>query len=286
MWYIISLVSGFLMATADALSKKESVRTSAIVMSWIREFYALPFLLPILFFIDIPTLDHTFWIVLAVCVLMDLVTTFLYMRAIQIAPLSLTIPYLGISPLFLLIIPTVFLGETLSAVGIIGVILVSIGTYSLQIDRAKYGILEPWLVIFKNRGSLFMFIVAVCYAVTATLGKIAIQHSSPLFFSTIYFLLLAIGFTPFALASTHGKIKPLFNYSVPRLKIGLSMALMAICHFTAIGMIQVAYMISLKRLSLMFAIIYGWWWFKEKNIKERLVGGIIILAGAACIAFA
>ena len=61
---------------------------------------------------------------------------------------------------------------------------------------------------------------------------------------------------------------------------------MAITHFSAIGMIQVAYMISIKRLGLLFAIMYGWLWFKESNILERLSGGIIIIAGAVCIAFA
>jgi len=286
MWYIISLLSGFFMATADVFTKKESSRTQAIVLSWIREAYALPFLLPILIFIDIPPIDWIFVGAMAICVIIDLISTFLYMRALQIAPLSLTVPYLGLTPLFLLVIPTLVLGETLSLAGILGVILISIGTYLLQIDRAKYGLFEPWLTIFKNRGSLYMFIVAVCYAVTATFGKLAIQHSSPLFFAIVYFFLLAVGFTPFALISCKGKIKPLFQFPMKRIQIGLAMALMAICHFTAIGMIQVAYMISLKRLSLLFAILYGWWFFNEKNIQARLVGGTIIIVGAVCIAFA
>jgi uncharacterized membrane protein len=223
---------------------------------------------------------------MAICVIIDLISTFLYMRALQIAPLSLTVPYLGLTPLFLLVIPTLVLGETLSLAGILGVILISIGTYLLQIDRAKYGLFEPWLTIFKNRGSLYMFIVAVCYAVTATFGKLAIQHSSPLFFAIVYFFLLAVGFTPFTLISCKGKIKPLFQFQMKRIQIGLAMALMAVCHFTAIGMIQVAYMISLKRLSLLFAILYGWWFFNEKNIRARLIGGTIIIIGAVCIAFA
>jgi len=286
MWYFIALLSGFFMATADAFSKKMAGRTSALQLAWIREAYALPFLLPILFFIKIPALDETFWIAMAVCVVMDMITTLLYMRAIQIAPLSLTVPYLGLTPLFLLLIPTLVLGESLSVTGIFGVILISIGTYTLQIDRAKHGWLEPWLAIFRNRGSLYMLIVAICYAVTATIGKLAIQHSSPLFFTIIYFSLLAVGYTPFVLIGTKGKLAPLAGAPVGFLKIGLAMALMAVTHFSAIGMIQVAYMISIKRLSLLFAILYGLFWFREQNLKERLAGGLIIIAGATCIAFA
>lgn len=286
MWYFISVLSGFFFATADALSKKEATRTPAIVLAWVREFYALPFLLPLLFFIEIPEIQPGFWSAMTLLVILDLITTFLYMRAIQIAPLSLTIPYLGLTPIFLLLVPVVVLGETLSIVGIIGVVLVSFGTYILQIDRAKYGILEPWLAIIRNRGSLYMLIVALLYSVTATYGKVAIIKSSPLFMTIIYFSLLALGFSLMLLFTERKNYGILFKFPVPKLKIGLAMALMAVAHFSAIGMIQVAYMISIKRLSLLFAIIYGAVLFKENNLRERLLGGIIILSGATCIAFA
>jgi len=286
MWYCIALLSGLLMATADAFSKKESARTSAIGIAWVREAYAIPLLLPLFFFIEIPALDTTFWLALCACVLLDMLTTFLYMRALQIAPLSLTIPYLGLTPLFLLIIPSVVLGESLSAIGIVGVVLVALGTYLLQIGRIREGWLQPWLAVFKNKGSLYMLIVALCYAVTATLGKLAIQHSSPLLFTAIYFLLLAAGLTPFALRSGQWKMRTLIAHPGSYLRIGLTMGLMAVCHFTAINRIPVAYMISIKRLSLIFAILYGWLWFRESDIRHRLTGGLIILAGATCIAFA
>ncbi|MBU0712380.1 DMT family transporter [bacterium] len=286
MWYIIAILSGFFFASADALSKRESQRTPAIVLAWVREFYALPFLLLLLFFIDIPDLKPGFWSAILICVAIDLLTTFLYMRAIQIAPLSLTVPYLGLTPIFLLLIPTIVLGERLTGIGIIGVILVSAGTYTLQIDRVKYGIFEPWLAIFKNRGSLYMFCVAILYSVTATYGKVAIIKSSPLFMTILYFSLLAAGFTLIVLFTERNNYKTLFEHPVQKLSIGLAMALMAITHFTAIGMIQVAYMISIKRLSLLFAIIYGALLFKETNLKERLLGGLFIIAGAAFIAFA
>jgi len=286
MWYLISILSGFFFASADALSKKVSGKIPAIVLAWVREAYALPFLLPILLFIEIPALDRTFWLAIAICVLLDLGTTFLYMRAIQIAPLSLTVPYLGLTPIFLLIIPKLVLGETLSLLGIIGVILISIGTYTLQIDRAKHGFFEPWLAIFKNRGSLYMFIVAVAYAVTSTFGKVAIQHSSPLFMTIVYFSLLGLGFVPIVLITTRGKLRVLVQYPVAYFGIGAAMAAMAVTHFTAISMIQIAYMISIKRLSLLFAILYGWILFKEENIRGRVAGGLIIIAGATLIAFA
>ncbi len=286
MWYLITVLSGFSFATADALSKKESRYMSSIHLAWVREAFALPFLLPILFFIDIPKLDAVFWIAMIICVGMDLVTTILYMKAIKIAPLSLTIPYMGLTPIFTMIISYFVLGETTSVLGILGIALISVGAYILQIDRAKYGFFEPIKAIFKNKGSLYMLIVSMAYAITANIGKVAIQHSSPLFMCIIYFTLLAIAFQPIVIISKgrhHYKLEKRYSQ---KLMIGFAMALMAVSHFTAISMINVAYMISIKRISLLFAILYGWLFFKEQNIKERLFGGVIIIIGAAVIAIA
>ncbi len=286
MWYLITVLSGFSFATADTFSKQESKFMTTIHLSWVREAYALPFLLPLLFFIQIPEVDAIFWWAILGCIVLDLITTILYMKAIKIAPLSLTIPYMGLTPVFSLLISFLILGETVSLLGLIGVLLISFGAYILQIDRAKFGLWEPIIAIFKNKGSFFMLIVSFAYAITANLGKIAIIHSTPLFMCIIYFSGLALAFTP--LVMTAGKTPParMFKRSAGKFKIGLAMAIMAITHFSAISMINVAYMISIKRLSLLFAILYGWLVFKETNIRERLLGGMIIIAGAAFIAFA
>lgn len=280
------MLSGFSFATADAFSKIESKYMSTIHLSWVRQAYALPFLLPLLFFIKIPEVDAVFWWAILACVILDLVTTILYMKAIKIAPLSLTIPYMGLTPLFSLLISYFVLGETTSVTGLIGIALISFGAYILQIDRAKYGLMEPILAIFRNKGSLYMLIVSFSYSITANLGKVAIIHSSPLFMAIIYFSGLTLAFTPLVLTIGKTSPKKIFSKSGGKFKIGLAMAIMAITHFSAISMINVAYMISIKRLSLIFAILYGWLVFGEKNIKERLLGGIIIIAGAAFIAFA
>jgi drug/metabolite transporter (DMT)-like permease len=50
-------------------------------------------------------------------------------------------------------------------------------------------------------------------------------------------------------------------------------------------MVEAAYMVSVKRMSLLFGILYGAWWFKEKGIGERLFGAIIMLAGVFLIGF-
>jgi drug/metabolite transporter (DMT)-like permease len=54
----------------------------------------------------------------------------------------------------------------------------------------------------------------------------------------------------------------------------------------AIAQVEAAYMIAVKRLSLLFGVLYGAWWFGEENIRERLAGAAIMIAGVFLIRWA
>jgi len=42
-------------------------------------------------------------------------------------------------------------------------------------------------------------------------------------------------------------------------------------------------MISVKRCSLLFSVIYGWVLFREIRISERLIGSALMIAGVVAI---
>jgi uncharacterized membrane protein len=57
---------------------------------------------------------------------------------------------------------------------------------------------------------------------------------------------------------------------------------MIITRLKAISLIEVSYMVSVKRLSILFGVIYGVM-FKETNIKERLLGATVMVLGIIMI---
>lgn len=61
-----------------------------------------------------------------------LFSKFLYMRALAASPLSLTIPYLALTPVYLVGIAYVVLGELPSPSGLAGVVVVALGGYLLN----------------------------------------------------------------------------------------------------------------------------------------------------------
>jgi drug/metabolite transporter (DMT)-like permease len=283
-WFFYSLGSAFSLATADALSKKALENESLYVIAWVRFAYCTPFLFILLYMDGIPEIDITFWYTILALLPFEIIATILYIQAIKISPLSLTIPFLSLTPVFLILTSWIILGEIPDRYGLIGILLVSFGGYVLNIHTTQKGLLEPIRAILSEKGSVYMIIVAFIYSITSSLGKVAIQHSSPAFFGAAYFFILTVVFTPLVISEKKASyITQLFTLSWKYWIIGFFFSLMVISHCIAIRLIDVAYMISIKRLSLIFSVIYGKIMFKEENIKERLAGSIIMVIGVIFI---
>jgi len=58
---------------------------------------------------------------------------------------------------------------------------------------------------------------------------------------------------------------------------------MIISHMFAINIANVAYMISVKRMSLFFSILYGYIMLREERIGERTAGTVLMFAGFVLI---
>lgn len=280
-WVLFALTTALALSTADALSKRALRTTDELVIVWVREGYALPFLALAFLFVPVPELDAAFWLTVAALLPLEIISLVLYIKAIRLSPLSLTIPFLALSPVFIIFIAFAFLGELPDRSGIIGIVLIAAGAYTLNASASRNGVLGPLKAVLKEPGSVLMLAVAVIYSVTSTLGKVAVQHSSPVFFGFFYPFTLTVVLTAFL--GLKGNLRGVFSRPATFIPIGLCTSAMVLTHFIAISMTQVAYMIAVKRMSLVFSVIYGWLLFKEEKIKERLAGSALMLAGVVMI---
>lgn len=280
-WVVLSLVTALSLSTADALSKRALAESDELVIIWVREGYALPFLAISFFFVPLPSLDAVFWMTLAAMVPLELMALVLYVKAIKLSPLSLSIPFMALSPVFIIFIAFVFLGEWPTTQGIYGIVLIVLGAYLLNARISGASFLGPIRAIIKEPGSMLMIAVALIYSVTSTLGKVAMQHSSPIFFGFFYPFILTVCLTVYV--ASKGKLSLVFSKPATFIPIGLCTAVMIMTHFLAMSLTQVAYMISVKRTNLVFSVIYGKLLFNEENIRQRLIGAFVMVAGVVLI---
>ena len=285
LWLILSVFSGLFQSIRDLFSKKELQSLDEYVVSFSMSFFSLPFLLPLLFFTEIPNLDVTFWfLVLAIGCLFS-TASILYLKAIKISPLSLSVPMLAFTPLLLLITSPLMLGEFPSSLGLIGVLLIVAGTYALSIKDVREGYLAPFRALIKEKGPLIMLFVAVLFSIGANLIKIGIQQSSPLIFPAILNASTSALLLPVMLIKTKKAAEKIRNNFVVLFIIGLFGGLMSICAQTAMQLGIVPYVISVKRTNIIFSTSYGYLFFKEKRMMERFTGAIIMFFGILLISF-
>lgn len=281
-WMPLALLSAFFQATTDALTKKSLGGADYYMVAWLRNVLSVPFMLAVVIVAPFPHLDRTFFLTVCAMLPLEVVGTILYTKAIRLSPLSLTMPFMALTPVWLLLTSFPLLGEVPSRAGVVGVLILAVGAYLLNAHKLKDGgPLAPIRAIYHEKGSMIMLAVSGVYALTCDLSKIAVQHSSPLFFSAFYQVAFSLVFTPITLGRSKcplSAMKPQFS---KHLAMGAALAATGIFQNLAILQSQVSYVIAVKRTSLLFAIGFGYLMFSEKNMRARLFGSCVMLAGLA-----
>ena len=282
LWLPLTVLSAFCLATSDAFTKKALPGHNEYLVSWLRILPALPFFLITLYFVSIPPLHPDFYRCILISLPLEACTIVLYTKALKLSPLNLTLPLLSLTPLLLLVVPFLLLGERISPGGGAGILLIAAGGYLLNGKRGQGGLLAPFRAIFAERGSLCMLCVAAIYSITATLGKRAIAASSPIFFAACYIPLLVLVISPVALYMGKGELRQMARNGTIRAAAlpALFYVIQAVTHVYAINLTNVAYMIAVKRLSLLFGVLYGRCLFQERG---GVVPTLIMLAGVFLI---
>lgn len=282
-WFFLSLATALAVASCDTGVKKWFSHLNPFEMTLLPMLYGAPLMVISLLWIETPPVDSEFYALFAASIPLTMVPMVLYMKAIKTSPMSLAVPFLAFTPVFIIGTGYLFLGEQVDRWGVAGIITVCAGGYVLNITAKDKTVFDPLLAVFRETGSWLMLIVSFLFSLSSVIGKKAILHSSPLFFQTTFFIALTL--TMILVFGLFRKIRVRsFAQSPARAGlIGILMFIHILCHGLAISMTKAAYMMSIKRLSIVFGVIYGGLVFREENIRNRLAGAALMFAGAAVI---
>lgn len=282
-WFVFSILTALSESCKDVFSKKGLANIDEYVIAWALRFFALPFLLPILFFIKIPPLGQEFWIALVVGAGLNAVCTILYMKAIKQSALSLTVPLVALTPMFLLLTSPFMIGEFPDLSGVAGIVLIVIGSYVLNFTASSRGYFAPFRGLLQESGPRLMLITAFLWSITANCDKIGMQNSSPLFWSITATSGMAIFLIPIMLYKSPRALQQIPLVYKKLLPIGFFCALTVIFQMLAVSLTLVAHVIAIKRTSTVMSVLWGFFIFKETGFKERLLGASIMISGVLLI---
>lgn len=282
-WFTFAFLTALFVAVHDTWVKKWFSYLTAYEMFVFPLFYSLPLIIISFLFVSVPPLDRVFYITFLISLPLNAVPFFMYIKAIKISPLSLTVPYLAFTPVFMIATGFLMLKEIPDTWGIAGIAAVCIGSYVLNIDLQNRSFIDPLKAVFRETGSWMMLIVSFIFSISAVLGKLAILHSSVLFFQMSFFAVLNLLIIIIFLVFGKIRLKTFVEQPVKGMVAGVLLYCHIFFHGYGISMTKAAYMMSVKRLSIVFGVIFGGLVFYEENFLMRFLGAMLMFSGAVVI---
>lgn len=281
MWIIFTILSAFLDSLKVLFGKKGTNRLDHFVVAWSQWVFALILLIPLLFISKPSIPPDSFWPILIMSGLINTVSTILFWKTVGRSDISLVLPIASSFPILLLITSPIITHEFPSIFGVIGVIATIAGTYLLNLSKRVKGIWEPFKRIISDSGLRPIFIVIILWSIASNLDKIAVQRSSPLFYITTLHIFVTI--TLFPLIIIRKQLKNVFSSPLKLLPIGVASGSSLALQMFALSGAIVPYVLTVKRLNVFFSIIWGSIFFHEKQIRERLIGAMVMIIGVVIV---
>lgn len=238
----------------------------------------------------LPHLNHLFWTAVCVSGLINIVTSYLYNRSIQISTLSATVPFLSFTPAFLVVVAFVLLGEMPTTWGIIGISLAVLGGYWLLGSKADHISKGDTVSNFNvSQGSTYMILVAFLWSVSNAFDKIGVQNSSPLVFGAAIQIIVAVG--SYVLQrlriGTYELMQPIgMEQRIPWPYVVLAGVTSVISYYinlVATQNLEVSYVIAIKRSGCIWSVLLGKLFFKERNLRQKIPSILLMVVGVMCI---
>jgi drug/metabolite transporter (DMT)-like permease len=130
-----------------------------------------------------------------------------------------------------------------------------------------------------------MLTAASIYAFTGIFSRAPLEHLPPVFLGALYFSL--VGVTALIALDPRGRTLRQLPWHNRWLWASTGwMGLMILTHFVALVGVETAYMLAVKRTSLLWGIVLEALWLGEPHLRRNLLAGGVMVAGVGLIALA
>ncbi len=285
-WFINAVLCALFYGLQSAYVKKMMDRTHFFLITWSMALYSVPILVAALVWTGVPEVKQGFWGYFLVSLVINMVTWPLFVQAIRYADLSLVMPLLAFTPIFIVGVEWVLRGRIPGPIGGVGILLIVVGAYTLNLGDVNEGLFEPIRKLFRNRGVQYMMAVTFLWSISATVEFFTVAYSGPFFYPVLLNGTLAV---LFFLLSYSFMEDPLWAFSsdynwfrlmgVGGLTGGMVLFQMLAIKSTSL----VNYVISVKRAGMIVSVLLGWLYFRERGVGYRLMGAVLMIAGVCVI---
>jgi len=249
-------------------------------------FFNFVLAIPFFFFFDFSVLTFSGLAVLFFKSILGALAFLCVMLGIKNLEISKALPLLVLTPGLVALGAFIFLGEALSLLEIGGMFLLLAGTYILQLGRRK-DFLDPWKSFVGSKGNRYIIYALILFTVTSILDKAILKNfkipvNAFLGFQHL-FLAMVFVFLVVAFGSARD-VKSSFKFSWGWILL-ISFFTIAYRYgqISAVKIAPVALVLSLKRVSVFFAVVIGGRIFRDQNLFVRAVATAMMVCGAVIV---
>lgn len=203
-----------------------------------------------------------------------------YFKAISIGDVNKVVPLDKSSTVLAAVIAVIFLGESVTAPKITGLIAVAVGTYMMIGKKDVAG--------EKKRGLGWFFygsLSAVFAALTSVLAKVGIENVESNLATTVRTAVVLVMAWLTVLVTGKGKLvkettkKELLFIVISGILTGASW----LCYYRALQLGEVSVVAPIDKLSILVSVAFSYIVFKEKLTLKSFMGLMIIVVGTLCL---
>ncbi|RJQ27451.1 DMT family transporter [Candidatus Parcubacteria bacterium] len=283
MWFWLSLFFALGTSVSGIVTKKAIKNISPLSFFLLVNLLVVPIVAVIVLFLGgVPQIEPTFYLFMTISAVLDIAAFLAVLKSIKTSPISLVTPFSAFNPVFTMGIAAFALGEIPTPIRGLGVLVIVLGLYLLDISEVKKGIFAPFKNILSHRGVQLYLLANLIWAITPIFQKKSmslINPSMPLFVAFFGDLIITLLIIPFALPILRRENRVVRDEFGWFLIIAFFAVLGRWLSFTAFSLTNVGYATAVFKISPIFTILLGAIIFKETNIKERLVGASIMILG-------
>lgn len=281
------LFSAFLHASWNAATKRSANPT---VFFLCLEAATVVVCAPMLLFVDWTAFSERLWLLLAGTAVAHGLYSVWLTTAYERADLSLVYPISRSTPALTPLPAVLLLGERLSAIGLIGIAVVLVGIWVMQVEGRG----DLWLRL-RDPGLVYAYPTLLSTVVYSLIDKEgmatfdAAGWSSPLPRAVVYYYLMTALHLPFfwlfgrrrLSLSTVRQLVRREGRSLPILVIAALVSYSLILEILRV--VPVSYVVAVRQTSVVFALLLGIFWLRERPGRRRLFGAALTLIGVALI---
>lgn len=289
-WYLLALFSAVTLSLSRIIEKKILYSEHALEFSTSTGIFRLALLLLLLPFVDFSMLSFSGVIFIYFASIIGTFAFFYRSKATRHMHISDVEPLFNLQPLFLLILSIFFLGEQIGPFQALGVLLLVIGTYILEITAEARSFLDPILRFVRSRYMHYVMFTILAFTFTSLFDKVIITQvtmRNPLTYLFIFYFFLSLNFMVLDIArfgwkdvAVALKTKPAFTF-LGMLLHTFNIFLYLTC--LAIPGVLVSMVIPIRRTSSLFSTIIGGNVFHEPRLLIKAVAAFVMVMGTSLI---